>query len=346
MIDDRQEMGQITLEDVADLRPPTYMNQTTDLQTFRCTDNREFTKQDNPDKYATAIHDLWTQVKKCGQTMKRGNTTDLIKSAPPTEATPLPHTRTPERPTPTPRRLFKKRKVTPALKGPEGTQHVELGQPQGHLKPTPPPGTRSPSPSKTTWYLPHQLVKMQPLHELPPSKKSANMQCSDTPNRKRVILILGISFLLLMVAGVTAFGVITSNLQPVMDEETFTKVSGHLIQRRETNTTAMDDPNDVNTIISLAKQKAERRTQALQKLNNGQTPIQIWINDVASISFFTNLGGLEEDFNEALELLDTAFFSMAECLDTFTNTSSWDSAKDLCEKTIFHESRRTRRRFQ
>ena len=106
---DRQEMGQITLEDVADLRPPTYMNQTTDLQTFRCTDNREFTKQDNPDKYATAVHDLWTQVKKCGQTMKRGNTTDLIKSTTPTEATPLPHTRTPERPTPTPRRLFKKK---------------------------------------------------------------------------------------------------------------------------------------------------------------------------------------------------------------------------------------------
>ena len=43
---------------------------------------------------------------------------------------------------------------------------------------------------------------------------------------------------------------------------------------------------------------------------------------------------LEEDFNEAMELLDAAFFSMDQCLDTFANTSLRDSAKEICEKTI------------
>ena len=32
--------------------------------------------------------------------------------------------------------------------------------------------------------------------------------------------------------------------------------------------------------------------------------------------------------------MDTAFFSMTECLDTFTNTSLRDSAGELCERTI------------
>ena len=95
-----------------------------------------------------------------------------------------------------------------------------------------------------------------------------------------------------MVAGAAAFGAITSNLQPVMDKETFTQVSGHQIQKRETNETASDDPDNVTTIVTLAKQKAKRRKEALKELNNGQTPIQIWVKDVASISFFTNVGGL------------------------------------------------------
>ena len=60
-----------------------------------------------------------------------------------------------------------------------------------------------------------------------------------------------------MVAGAAAFGAITSNLQPVMDEETFTQVSGHQIQKRETNETASDDPDNVATIVTLAKQKAK-----------------------------------------------------------------------------------------
>ena len=116
--------------------------------------------------------------------------------------------------------------------------------------------------------------------------------------------------MLLVTAGAATFGVITSNMRPVMDNETFTRVSGHQIQRRDINNTASDNPNDVNAIISLAKERAAIREEAQKKLNNGRIPIQIWVNDVASVSFFTNLGGLEEDFNEALELLDTAFFSM------------------------------------
>ena len=55
---------------------------------------------------------------------------------------------------------------------------------------------------------------------------------------------------------------------------------------------------------------------------------------MASISFFTNLGGLEEDFNEAMELLNAAFFSMEQCLSTFGDTSRMETAKDLCERTI------------
>ena len=86
-----------------------------------------------------------------------------------------------------------------------------------------------------------------------------------------------------MVAGAAAFGIITSNMQPVMDKATFTQVSGHQIQRRETNEKASDDPDSVTTIVTLAKQKAKRRKEALKELNNGQTPIQIWIYDVASI---------------------------------------------------------------
>ena len=43
---------------------------------------------------------------------------------------------------------------------------------------------------------------------------------------------------------------------------------------------------------------------------------------------------MEEDFNEALQLLDSAFFSIDQCLQSFTNTSLWEKAKELCEKTI------------
>ena len=80
--------------------------------------------------------------------------------------------------------------------------------------------------------------------------------------------------------------------------------------------------------------RATTREEAQKKLNNGQTPIQIWVNDVASISFFTNLGGLEEDFNEAVELLEASFFGMKECLHVFNNTSLQSQARELCERTI------------
>ena len=148
------------------------------------------------------------------------------------------------------------------------------------------------------------------------------------------MLASGIALLLLVAAGAATFGTITSNLRPVMDNETFTRVSGHKIQRRDTNNTAPDDPNDGSTIILLAKERAGIREEAQKILNNGRIPIQIWVDEVASISFFTNLGGLEEDFNEAMELLAAAFFSMEQCLGTFGNTSRMETAKDLCEKTI------------
>ena len=160
------------------------------------------------------------------------------------------------------------------------------------------------------------------------------MQCTDTPNRRQVMLASGISLLLLMTAGAATFGAITSNMRPVMDNDTFTQVSGHQIQRRNANDTASDNPNDVNTIISLAKKKAVTREEAQKKLNNGRIPIQIWVSDVASISFFTNLGGLEEDFNEAMDLLYAAFFSMDQCQRTFRNTPLLDKATELCERTI------------
>ena len=35
-----------------------------------------------------------------------------------------------------------------------------------------------------------------------------------------------------------------------------------------------------------------------------------------------------------MDLLDAAFFSMDQCLDTFLNTSLLDKAKELCERTI------------
>merc|ERR1712020_201047 len=148
------------------------------------------------------------------------------------------------------------------------------------------------------------------------------------------MITTGISLLLLITAGAATFGAITSNMHPVMDNATFTQVSGHQIQRRDTNDTASDDPNDVSTIISLAKERAVMREEAQRKLNNGRIPIQIWVNDVASVSFFTNLGGLEEDFNKAMVLLDAAFFSMDQCLRTFHNTSQLDKARELCERTI------------
>ena len=114
------------------------------------------------------------------------------------------------------------------------------------------------------------------------------------------MLASGIALLLLVAAGAATFGTIPSNLRPVMDNATFTRVSGHKIQRRDTNNTAPDDPNDGSTIILLAKERAGVREEAQKILNNGRIPIQIWVDDVASVSFFTNLGGLEEDFNEAM----------------------------------------------
>ena len=84
MVNDRHEVAEITLEDIADLRPPDYMNQAADLQTFRCTNSRELIIPDDQDYHAQSIHRLWTQV------MKYGATTALAKITPATEAAPPP----------------------------------------------------------------------------------------------------------------------------------------------------------------------------------------------------------------------------------------------------------------
>ena len=60
MVNDRQEMEEITLEDIADLRPPPYMNKTASLQNFRCTNGREGTISNDPDSHSQSIHRLWT----------------------------------------------------------------------------------------------------------------------------------------------------------------------------------------------------------------------------------------------------------------------------------------------
>jgi len=307
-VNDRNREKEVFLEDIQNLRPPAYMNQTATLQTFRCTDDRTFSTPIDPDRHHQAIYKLWNLVKGNGQTPKMG-TTALAQIPAATETHPLPHSGTPDRPSPPPRNLIKK--VTQEVS--RVTRHTNPGV------------TRSPYTTKISKDHPHQSVKNQP-----PTK----MQCTDTPNRKRVLLAAGISLLLLITAGAATFGTITSHMRPVMDNETFTQVSGHKIQRRDTNITASDDPSDVNTIVALAKERAVTREEAQKKLNNGQIPIQTWVHDVTSVSFFTNLGGLEEDFNEAMELLDTAFFSMDQCLRTFRNASHLDTTKDLCERTI------------
>ena len=106
-VNDRNMAEEITLEDIQDLRPPAYMNQIATLQTFRCTNNRTFSTPVDPDRHHQAIHKLWNLVKRNGQTPKMG-TTALMQTPAATGAHPLPHSRTPERPSPPPRSLIKK----------------------------------------------------------------------------------------------------------------------------------------------------------------------------------------------------------------------------------------------
>lgn len=220
------------------------MNNITTLQTFRCTSNRTFSAPVDPDHHHQAIHKLWTLVKANGQAPRMG-TTALVQTPAATGAHPLPHSGTvgPKRPSPPPRSLI--RKVTNKVS--RVTRHTN------------PSTDRTPYPTKTSREHPHQSVKIQPPDKL------HKMQCMDTPYRRRVLLASGISLLLLVTAGAATFGVITSNMRPVMDNETFTRVSGHQIQRRDINDTASDNPNDVNAIISLARERAAIREEAQKK---------------------------------------------------------------------------------
>ena len=98
-VNDRNMAEEITLEDIQDLRPPDYMNDITALQTFRCTNNRTFSAPVDPDHHHQAIHKLWTLVKENGQAPRMG-TTALVQTPAATGAHPLPHSGTPERPSP------------------------------------------------------------------------------------------------------------------------------------------------------------------------------------------------------------------------------------------------------
>ena len=148
----------------------------------------------DPDHHSQSIHKLWTRVIEQGRNTLGGSPSALSKTSSVTEAAPLPHTQTPERPLPPPRSLIKK-KVRLALKGPRT---------QGHLRHKPPPTLGSPHQNKTSWYHLNQSVSNQPP-DLPQIKKPVKMQCMDTPNRKMVMLISGISLLLLKAAGAAAF---------------------------------------------------------------------------------------------------------------------------------------------
>ena len=140
MVNDRQEMEEITLEDIADLRPPPYMNRTATLQNFRCTNGRVGMISNDPDHHSQSIHKLWTRVMEHGRNTLGGNPSTLSKTSSTTKAAPLPHIQTPERPLPPPRNLIKK-KVRLALKGPRT---------QGHLRHKPPPTLGSPHQNKTS----------------------------------------------------------------------------------------------------------------------------------------------------------------------------------------------------
>ena len=122
-VNDRNAAGEITMEDVQDLRPPDYMNHSTKLQRFRCTNDRNFTKPLDPDHHHQAVNDLWNLVKENGHHPRVGT---LIFTEPLTanEETPLSHDGTPERPSPPPRSLIKK--MLPAIKVSRDTRHHQL----------------------------------------------------------------------------------------------------------------------------------------------------------------------------------------------------------------------------
>ena len=132
----------------------------------------------------------------------------------------------------------------------------------------PPPRTRSSNPVKKQGHSKDQSVKMSLLDESQQPRTANIMQHSEKPNRRQVLLITGITLLLLMIAGATAFVVITSNLQPVMDEETFTAVSGHKIQKREANDVTITKDKRIN-IQTIREEigKAQASTPHTEKVH-------------------------------------------------------------------------------
>ena len=130
MVNDTQRAEEITLEDIADLRPPAYMNKMADLQTFRCTKGRVGIIPHDPDYTSQSVYNLWNQAAEHG-TVSRGETTTVItESQLTTEAAPLAHSRTPLLPLPPPRDMTRN-KVTLTPKGPHGHSVSILTPPSG-----------------------------------------------------------------------------------------------------------------------------------------------------------------------------------------------------------------------
>ena len=74
--------------------------------------------------------------------------------------------------------------------------------------------------------------------------------------------------------------------------------------------------------------------KAHQILRNGRVPVPVWTSEIASVSFFTNLAGLEDDFTEALDMIDAAYFSLSDCVGVFNDSMMKDDGRIICEKTI------------
>merc|ERR1711895_298394 len=58
---DTQREQEITLDDIADLRPPAHMNRMANLRTFRCTKGRVGIIPQDPDLTSQSIYRLWQQ---------------------------------------------------------------------------------------------------------------------------------------------------------------------------------------------------------------------------------------------------------------------------------------------
>merc|ERR1711895_142260 len=73
---DTQREQEITLDDIADLRPPAHMNRMANLRTFRCTKGRVGIIPQDPDYTSQSIYKLWQQCAE-QETVSGGITTTV-----------------------------------------------------------------------------------------------------------------------------------------------------------------------------------------------------------------------------------------------------------------------------